>query len=673
MAGLKDITDEELLKLAGEAGIETVDQKQGNLQNLSDEELLALADESGVSTAPKLPATAVPEITSAESFARGAIQGATLGFADEISGAFESALSDKPFEQARNESRQNFEAAQQANPNAYIIGEVGGGIASTFATGGLSAGYRGAAIVGGMAGIGFSNRTGSALLKDAAIGASFGMAGEKVAKGIGRFTQKFFQRSSNVTKKVFEDLGETTRPENVKFEASLIKDAFNGRLGSADEWVVSGSFGEKVQKGLDETPELMKSIFRDKRKQLGEEIGAIVDDLQVKDVDMSDLVDGFKKGLREELVTSGSDAKAMKIIKEKILDPIDEGTFAVTEGKILNTNQMTPMEATSFKRGVQDVIFNEIDIDGSSVIQKSPRALRLLNQLGADITERANSLDPSGRLRAVNQQFSQLAQAESLIPKSTEAHKLLRLQDPVSPTKAGSEMRQLNQLLEGVDPEFRAMVVKEINPRLAAFKLHQAANFQGGVVSTAFRAKAGSAAGGGFGPIGEAAGFVLGAGEAMAVNTANAIGRARKAFKIPRSLPEIFANSDIIISKLSQVSPAAAIALNDAVATGDENAVEEIIKQVMQVQGAQAEFEQGVGFNGKAVTPEEFENARSQIMSSSMPLSEKIVSVNQLEADGTIPLPEQLAPRFTPSRMNVERDKNIENMNKVKLLEKGLK
>lgn len=64
-----------------------------------------------------------------EATARGAAQGATLNTADEITGAIESALTDKTYEQARDESRKAYEAASEENPLAYFAGELGGSLA----------------------------------------------------------------------------------------------------------------------------------------------------------------------------------------------------------------------------------------------------------------------------------------------------------------------------------------------------------------------------------------------------------------------------------------------------------------------------------------------------------------------------------------------------------------
>jgi hypothetical protein len=114
-------------------------------------------------------AKALPrDVTFAEGVARGAAQGATLGFADEITGAVESAFGPKTYTQARNESREKYARAEKGQKGGYMLGEIGGGVASGLATGGAAAvlgkgaqlGLRGAtalaAAEGGLAGLGAS-------------------------------------------------------------------------------------------------------------------------------------------------------------------------------------------------------------------------------------------------------------------------------------------------------------------------------------------------------------------------------------------------------------------------------------------------------------------------------------------------------------------------------------
>lgn len=149
----------------------------------------------------------VPEVSTLESGLRGGAQGFTLGFADEITAGVE-ALKDKlggdptPFEdlyaKRRGESRANYAAAKEANPNAYLVGELGGGAATALVPGlGVAKGISGAvkvgALAGGLQGLGSSEAD---LLKgevgeaatDAALGGAVGGAtgavGGLVSKGM---------------------------------------------------------------------------------------------------------------------------------------------------------------------------------------------------------------------------------------------------------------------------------------------------------------------------------------------------------------------------------------------------------------------------------------------------------------------------------------------------------
>ncbi len=93
---------------------------------------------AGDTTSPSLPATAGFDINSfgpaspvpggAEALGRGALQGATFGLADEISGVLESLFSDKTYVQARDESRSKFKAAETSHPWLTAAGNVAGSI-----------------------------------------------------------------------------------------------------------------------------------------------------------------------------------------------------------------------------------------------------------------------------------------------------------------------------------------------------------------------------------------------------------------------------------------------------------------------------------------------------------------------------------------------------------------
>lgn len=109
-----------------------------------------------------------------EAGVRGAAQGATLGFADEITAALEAAATGKKYTTARDESRANYRAAEAAHPIAYGAGELAGGVGSAVVPvgGALKAVGLGAKAVEGAEALG----TGARVAHDVATGAGFGAA-----------------------------------------------------------------------------------------------------------------------------------------------------------------------------------------------------------------------------------------------------------------------------------------------------------------------------------------------------------------------------------------------------------------------------------------------------------------------------------------------------------------
>lgn len=104
-----------------------------------------------------------PKVGKVASFLRGAVQGATFGFADEITGGLRSLVSDKTYEQERDASRAAYRAAQEANPLTYGAGDIAGSVATSFVPGlGIAKGAKAlhvaakAALAGGVSGIGHS-------------------------------------------------------------------------------------------------------------------------------------------------------------------------------------------------------------------------------------------------------------------------------------------------------------------------------------------------------------------------------------------------------------------------------------------------------------------------------------------------------------------------------------
>jgi hypothetical protein len=181
------------------------------VSNGKEEHRVASADLSKAEADGYKPLLSAPDISEIESGWRGSVQGASLGLADEGIGFGEAlwdiATTDKELKdfqdlygQHRDESREANKAAQEANPNSYLAGNIGGSIATAFVPGlGALNAAKGAklatqvgkgALAGGIAGFGSSDAEGVELLKDTATGVGFGAAVPVAFKGAGKVVSK---------------------------------------------------------------------------------------------------------------------------------------------------------------------------------------------------------------------------------------------------------------------------------------------------------------------------------------------------------------------------------------------------------------------------------------------------------------------------------------------------
>lgn len=166
-------------------------EEMGRLKDLASSEKTVFAPPS------KAELSSLQRPSEIDSAARGLAQGATLGFADEISGGAEAlwnkAKGDptefgKLYQQYRDESRSNFKKAQESNPGSYMAGEIGGGIATAAIPFGGAA-TLGRAVVSGaragaLAGLGMSEAKDAAgLIEDTAKGVAMGAVGGVIGKG----------------------------------------------------------------------------------------------------------------------------------------------------------------------------------------------------------------------------------------------------------------------------------------------------------------------------------------------------------------------------------------------------------------------------------------------------------------------------------------------------------
>lgn len=196
----------------------------------------ASMDEIAALTAP------APKVRGAESAARGALQGLSMGFGDEASAAIAAALpfTDREaakgatlgerYQNARDFYRGKNAAAEKANPGTYLAGEVGGSIVGA---GKLGAGLPSVAGQGVARGLGYSQANdASGLASDSALGGALGVAGHGAGQLLGRAAASVGRRASGLAGKA-----------TAKAEAQAAKEVAE-EIASA-----RGALGGEVQKG----------------------------------------------------------------------------------------------------------------------------------------------------------------------------------------------------------------------------------------------------------------------------------------------------------------------------------------------------------------------------------------------------------------------------------------
>ena len=197
-------------------------------------------------------------ISKLESGARGAAQGASMGFADELAGTGRAIYEDmknivqgnidpnakKPiydengnvtnprdldgnYKQYRDESRAQFKQAQEANPKTYGGTQIAGALATALVPGLGEMNLAKAAGLGAVQGLGDSeSESASGLVADTALGAGVGAITHGAFTGLGAGARAF--GNSNVGKSIANKAGQAT-----------------GAIGDAGEWIT-----KKVGKGI---------------------------------------------------------------------------------------------------------------------------------------------------------------------------------------------------------------------------------------------------------------------------------------------------------------------------------------------------------------------------------------------------------------------------------------
>lgn len=249
---------------------------------ISDEEMSKLQPDDEIISDEQMSAMESSQPSKLESGALGAVDSASLGFADEIYGGVKGGLQAltgprdfaDTYEEARNEARDKFKNAEQANPGSYLTGQLGGGLATALIPGvglakgaGLAANVARGAALGGTAGIGAS--TSDDFTKDALLGAGLGAAGGAVAGSIPKIAESAGKGLSKLSGKLddtVEQMGRNalggTLAESRKFAPGVGKQMFEEGYVTpfASKEEIAKRLGSKVGNLADENASLVGSI-----------------------------------------------------------------------------------------------------------------------------------------------------------------------------------------------------------------------------------------------------------------------------------------------------------------------------------------------------------------------------------------------------------------------------
>lgn len=424
-------------------------------------------------------------VSPIESFTRGGLQGATLGFADELAGAGEAGLDvlkgqAKPsfedlvraYKQHRDESRANFKAAEEANPKTYLGGQIVGGLAPVAASGGLGAGVQGAARLGGLAGLGTSSTdltsddTVANKLKgagtDVAIGGTLGAAMASIPAGIKAIKDKtlpgqLFTKELGGQKIVGEE----------------------ARKALGDELVSNaGKIGQDIQEAMNKAAQNKTSIL--------EELTNAGKKYSIEDIQQA-LAEGEKK-LPTSFTKEGDSArKALQEPFERAAEMGKANPLEATSAEELMSTRLDPKQLDSMRRALGRLGY-EKDLKDDQVVALAKRLSgKLSDKLNTSVDPQTGELVPNA-LGKANEKIQNLMKAQEVF--NTGGHGLDELgnqkaltpllqrleADTTSADLARSQFQKGIGVLKAAEPELGAQAEKSASDVADRYMMAREAN-----------------------------------------------------------------------------------------------------------------------------------------------------------------------------------------------------
>jgi hypothetical protein len=314
-----------------------------------------------------------------ESLLRGTSQGVTMGFADEIRGYGEAmldfgkeALEGKApptevgpyierYKQKRDKSRADSQAAEDANPNSYLAGEIGGSVASAF-----------------LPGIGALNAARNATLAETAVkGALQGTLG-----GLGHSEGKN-------SREVMADTGVGAGVGAVAGGAGHVAvNAVKKPAREVAEWVADGPVGSVIDAGVEKAKAAAQTVSRGMSRGSREANAALGTDSVV--LGMGGAVVGLLREIRDTL----GERKALSELAEQGRQVLGASADDVPDDAIIVASIMDdgPNPVKSWLAEKAATLYPG---------QIQSEKYRELLELGADARRKARSFDATEAGRAL--------------------------------------------------------------------------------------------------------------------------------------------------------------------------------------------------------------------------------------------------------------------------------
>jgi len=419
-------------------------------------------------------------VSQLESGLRGAAQGATLGYSDEMMGALQAlkhkALPEKGEEKAsmedlykqyRDIQRSKNSAAQEQNPWTYGLGNVAGGVGSiALAPEAIAAKLGtigGGAALGAATGLGTSDSEDlGGMAKDTALGAGLGAAGGALGAGIAKGVEALSPEALEVASSKMASKAVGIKPSK---ELARVYNQETGKVAQGsdiikgigktamDEGAMSLTGGanaiyDKSLEAIDNNYQKLNKIIPDVQSKLEQNMP---DNLEEAG-HIGDKTAKFLYDFREGLGTDPDQNAIMDKIEKKYIPYIEK--LSASDGDL--------QQLISYKQGLQskatDLASAAFDQPASDLKPEAEFVKRLSGIVRQHIEDLAETVDPqaSEAIKSTNQTLS------NLYTYNTAAKKLM---DKGTGSAVASTLNLPSTLLTGnpIGREARMLAAKGLN------------------------------------------------------------------------------------------------------------------------------------------------------------------------------------------------------------------